>query len=146
MARSFSGNLHVEAAQELRRSAKDVRELRQALAVVLPLELGLTLDQTAKVIGRSREETCRLRREFIDQQEGRPTLEKVQPTRRASLRQQQAAALTDLLPQVTEGGVLSIARLKPLLEKRLGKSISLATVYNMLHRHGWRKPGSDVAP
>ncbi|MFN7569877.1 MAG: hypothetical protein ACK5TK_00265 [Betaproteobacteria bacterium] len=41
MARPASGNEQIEAARSLLREAKTVEQLRQAQAVLLPLELGL---------------------------------------------------------------------------------------------------------
>lgn len=36
-------------------------------------------------------------------------------------------------------GTLSVARIKPLLEARIGAPLALSTVYRTLARHGWRK-------
>jgi len=119
--------------------------MRQALAVLLPLEVGLSLEQTAAVLGRTREATCRLRMDFINTQEGRTNKRRTIPTRRATQHQAQAAALDELLPTAASGGVVVIPQLKPLLEQKLGRTLCLATVYNMLHRHGWRKLAPDTA-
>ena len=51
----------MEAARALLRHAKTADELRAAQAVLLPLELGLSLEQTAAAIGRSRTATCLVR-------------------------------------------------------------------------------------
>ena len=45
--------------------AQTVEQLRQAQAVVLPLDYGLSLEQTARAIGRSVPWTCRLRNRFL---------------------------------------------------------------------------------
>ncbi len=42
------------------------------------------------------------------------------------------------------GGVVIIPRLKPLIEKELGKTMALSGVYRMLHRHHWRKLAPDT--
>jgi hypothetical protein len=145
MARPFTGLAHLEAAREQCHNAKSVKQMRQALAVLLPLEAGLSLEQTAAVLGRTREATCRLRREFIHAQEGRTDKRRTAPTRRSLQHQAQAAALDELLPVAALGGVVVVPQLKPLLEQKLGKRLCLATVYNMLHRHGWRKLAPDTA-
>ena len=54
MVRPFSGQEYIEAAREQREQARSVDELRQALAVLLPLELGVNLEQVALVLGRSK--------------------------------------------------------------------------------------------
>lgn len=53
MARKAGGVDQLAEAREALRTAKTADELRAAQAVVLPLELGLSLAQTAKAIGRS---------------------------------------------------------------------------------------------
>ena len=53
MARKAGGVEQLAEAREALRTAKTAAELRAAQAVVLPLELGLSLAQTAKAIGRS---------------------------------------------------------------------------------------------
>jgi hypothetical protein len=53
MARKAGGADQLAAARGLLRTAKTADELRTAQVVVLPLELGLSLEQTATAIGRS---------------------------------------------------------------------------------------------
>ena len=144
MARPFTGQAHLQAAREQCHRANSVKQMRQALAVLLPLEPGLSLEQTAAVLGRTREATCRLRTDFISAQEGRTEKRRPAPTLRATQHQAQAAALDELLAVAADGGVVVVPQLKPLLERKLGKTLCLATVYNMLHRHGWRKLAPDT--
>ncbi len=70
MARPAGGVEHVVAARELLRSAKTAEELRRAQAVLLPLDLGLSLEQTARAIGRSVNATCAMRTRFARAAEG----------------------------------------------------------------------------
>lgn len=60
MAQKASGADQLISARELLRTAKTAEELRMALAVLLPLELSLSLEQTATAIGRSVGATCTL--------------------------------------------------------------------------------------
>ena len=53
MARKAGGADQLASARELVRTAKTADESRTAQAVVLPLELGLSLAHTAQAIGRS---------------------------------------------------------------------------------------------
>lgn len=143
MARKFSGEGHVEAARKLRDSAKTARELSQAMAVLLPLECGMSLEQTADVLGYSKGATCRLRTSFFAQQEGhqkKVRYAKLTPARR----EREAKILDEILTEAAQGGVVVVPPLKPLVEARLGKKICLATMYNMLQRHGWRKLAPDT--
>lgn len=52
-------------AKELLLKTQSVSELRQAQAVILPLEFGLSLSQTVDILGISKVWACRLRSEFI---------------------------------------------------------------------------------
>jgi hypothetical protein len=52
-------------AREMIAQAQTAEQLRQAQAVALPLLFGLSLEQTAEAIGRSRVWTCRLRNRFL---------------------------------------------------------------------------------
>ena len=61
VARTASGSDRIEAAKASLKNAKTAGQLRAAQAVLLPLELGLTLEQTARAIGRSVGATCRMR-------------------------------------------------------------------------------------
>ena len=60
--------------------------------------------------------------------------------------------LAPFLEKAKEGGILIVGEIKEALDARLGRNVSLASVYNLLHRHNWRKlapdkrhPKSDVA-
>ena len=65
MARPARGADNLEWAREVLALAQTVEQLRQAQAVVLPLDYGLSLEQTARAIGRSVPWTCRLRNRFL---------------------------------------------------------------------------------
>lgn len=65
MARTAKGLEAVEEAHAAIAAATTVEQLRQAQAVVLPLEHGLSLEATAQMIGRSVGWTSRLRNAFL---------------------------------------------------------------------------------
>jgi transposase len=147
MARISSGKEHLELAQKHLKAARSADELRIAQSVLLPLELGLTLEQTAKAIGRSVGATCKMRVNFCAIASG--TRQAAQP--KTSLRnrakaslEREAQVLDSVLANANEGGVVVIPRLKGLIEKELGKTMALASVYRMLHRHNWRKLAPDT--
>jgi transposase len=144
----------VEMAQEMIAQARTAEELRQAQAVALPLVFGLSLEQTAAAIGRSRVWTCRLRNRFLAGE----TCGDGQRQRRGGRRrqimspQQERQMLEPFLEQARNGGILVVSQIKRELEARLQRTLALSSVYNLLHRHGWRKlapdkrhPQSDVA-
>ncbi len=147
MARPASGIEQIEAAQISLKAATSADELRIAQAVLLPLRLGLTLQQTAQAIGRSVGATCRMRTAYCAVAAG--TREPAQPKTalrnraKASLAQE-AAVLDKVMHEANEGGVVIIPRLHPLIEQALGKTMALSGVYRMLHRHHWRKLAPDT--
>ena len=147
MARPAGGVEHVVAARELLRSAKTAEELRRAQAVLLPLDLGLSLEQTARAIGRSVNATCAIRTRFARAAEG----VMAPPRAKTALRNRaladlgrEASILGEVLADAQKGGIAVIPQLKPLIEEKVGKPMALSTVYRMLARHGWRKPAPDT--
>lgn len=65
MARTASGSEFLEQAKACLAKARTVNELRQAQAVVRPLELGISMKQTALLLGVSEDWACQLRTRFI---------------------------------------------------------------------------------
>jgi transposase len=149
MARPATGATHLEAARNLLKSARTVEEMRVAQAVLLPLDLGLSLEQTAKAIGRSVGATCNMRTRFGRIARGEITAPKSKRElrNRAYVKlEREAAVLDEVLKEAAAGGVVVIPRLKPVIEHKLGKTLALSSVYRMLGRHGWRKLAPDTRP
>jgi dienelactone hydrolase len=141
------GAVHLEAARELLRSAKTAEQLRLAQAVLLPLELGLSMQQTAAAIGRSVGATCTMRTRFMAVREGRksaPRSKRELRNRASATLQVEARILDEVLADASQGGVLVVPQFKPAIEKRLGKTLALSSLYRMLARHGWRKLAPDT--
>ena len=154
MARRASGGGLLNEAKACLAKAKTVEELRQAQAVVLPLEFGLSLQQTAQAIGVSVGWACQLRTRFV--REGgasSPTRSKPGGRRRENMsREEEAEFLAPFFEKAKVGGILIVSEIKQALDARLGRKVALASAYNLLHRHGWRKlapdkrhPQADVA-
>jgi hypothetical protein len=147
MARIAGGLEEVAWAKDLVAKAKTADELRHAQSILLPLELGLSLEQTARAIGRSVSLTCKLRnrkrREIAGELE--PKRSKVELRNRAMLTLEKEAAILDaLLTGADSGGIITIPLLLPAFEKALGKPVALSTLYRILARHGWRKLSPDT--
>ena len=51
--------------------------------------------------------------------------------------------ITGLLETAKGGGVLVVSSIRQALEDKLGRKVALSSVYNLLHRHGWRKLAPD---
>ena len=142
MARPFTGDEEtIEIAQIAIGQATTLDELRQAQAVLLPLLYSLSLEQTAQVIGVSPGWACQLRRRFIT---GRFVGTAGAPAAGGRRRQnmtieQEREFLTPFIEQAQNGGILVVGQIKAALDERLGRPVGLSSVYNLLHRHNWRK-------
>ena len=148
MARKAGGGDELEWAREHVLTARTADDLRQAQAILLPLELGLSLQQTALAIGRSVSLTCKLRnrrRREQAQEIPRKKNKRDLRNRAAATLAQEAALLDQVLIGSSDGGVVVIPRLKPAFEQALGRSIASSTLYRILARHGWRKLAPDTA-
>jgi len=147
VARTASGTEHVAAAHALLRNAKTADELRLAQAVLLPLELGLSIKQTAQAIGRSAGSTCSMRTHFgslnerpFDQRRNKHDLRNHAHADLDVERQ----ILDEVLAQASVRLGAVATQLKPAIEAMLGKVISLSSVYRMLARHGWCRSASNI--
>lgn len=148
MARRAGGVDELEWARGQVASARSADELRQAQAILLPLELGLSLEQTATAIGRSVSLTCKLRnRPRRERALEIPIKRKKRELRNHALMplEREEALLDAVLAEAASGGVVVIPRLRPAFEARLGRPVALSTLYRMLARHGWRKLAPDTA-
>ncbi len=146
MSRPASGDDEVLMnARQAIASARTVEQLRQAQAVVLPLDYGLSLADTAQVIGVSPGWACQLRRRFMHGQvAGAPGAPTAGGRKRQNMSlQEEREFLAPFLEQAATGGVLVVGQIKAALDKRLGREVALASAYNLLHRHDWRKLAPD---
>lgn len=130
MARTASGVEHIEAAYALLHNAKTARELRLTQAVLMPLELGLSIEQTAQVIGRSPSATCAMRTrctKIASAHMDAPRSKRELRNRAHTPLEQEARILDEALQQAETGGVVTIPCIRPVIEAKLGRSIALST-------------------
>lgn len=147
MARLATGSEMIEMARQWLVEAKTVEELRRAQAVLFPLEFGLSMEETGRAIGLSKGWACQLRRSAIRQSEQGQQVVRVkrgQGRGRAYLSaQEEKDFLLPFVEKAERAGILVVSEIRKALHKKLGKTTSIATVYNLLHRHGWRKLAPD---
>jgi transposase len=145
MARPARGREAVEQAKQAIAAAKSAEELRAAQALLLPLEYGLTLAQTAVAIGVSVRWACTMRNRFarIARGEEAPKARRGGRKRQNLTVEQEREFLAPFLVEAEGGGVLVVSAIHLALERRLGRKVALSSVYNLLHRHGWRKLAPD---
>jgi len=145
MARPASGKEFMAKAKNMLAKAKTVDELLQAQALILPLEYGFSMEQVAAVTGISRGWACQLRTRFI-RNAGNPALvtKKRGGRRRENMSiEEETAFLAPFLEKAATGGILVVGEIKQALDTQLGREVALASVYNLLHRHNWRKLAPD---
>jgi len=147
MARLATGSLIIEKARKLLAEAKSIEELRCAQAVLLPLDFGMSLEETAKAIGVSKGWACQLRRALIKRQQ---QADLVVRSKRGSHRgraylsiQEERDFLLSFVEKAGKAGILIVNDIREALDKKLNQATSVATIYNLLHRHGWRKLAPD---
>ena len=139
MSRPPRGQDVLDSALQAIASATTIEQLRQAQAVVLPLQYGMSLEQTAQAIGLSKGWACRLRNQFIA---GGAVGDKGKSVRGGRHREhctpeREAEILKPFLESASIGGILVVSQIKPQLE------MALSSVYKLLHRHNWRKLAPD---
>lgn len=143
MPRPARGTEALERARRTIREARSVEELRQAQALVLPLDHGLSLEQTARAIGLSVAWTCRLRARFIEGRAVLPPEQRSRGGRRRALLTpaQEAQVIAPFLARAARGAPLVVRHVQLQIERRAGQPVALSTVYRMLKRHGWSRSG-----
>ena len=128
MSRPASGDAEIlKSARQAIASAQTARQLRQAQAVVLPLDHGLSLADTARVIGVSRGWACQLRRRFMHGEiTGAPDAPTAGGRKRQNMtRQEEREFLAPFFAQAAAGAVLVVGQIKAALDKRLGREVAL---------------------
>jgi transposase len=145
MARPASGREILAKAKEALREASTPGELRKAQAVILPLEFGFSLKQVASVLGVSRGWACQLRTQFIRAGGLHSYGESKKGGRRREnmSKEEERAFLAPFIDKASKGGILVVGEIKRALDAHLGREVALASVYNLLHRHNWRKLAPD---
>ena len=103
------------------------------------------MDQVADVLGISKSWACKLRIRFI-QSGGRkeePKRKRGGRRRENMSKEEEAAFLAPFFDKAARGGILIVSEIKQALDERLGRTTALASTYNLLHRHNWRKLAPD---
>jgi transposase len=123
------------------RGVKDVHEWRQLEAIWLREKLGLSGRQVAEALNYRLQTVHLIWHHWL--RRGEAMLDK---RRRPGGRQhaylkpeQESQFLQQFVDEAGRGGMLDVTRVKEALERHLGRSVALSTVYRMLHRNGWRK-------
>jgi len=137
----------VMQARQAARQARNLEEYKQALAVSLPADLGMTLEQTGQTLGVSRATVHRLQTRFSNhRREGTMQRKSSWGGRRRALLsvEEERDFLKPWAEQAKTGGVLVLSPIRAALAQRLGRPVAASVVYRFLARHGWRKMAPDT--
>lgn len=143
MGMTARGQETLELAKAQLAQAKTIEQLRQAQAVIFPLSYGMSLEQTADMLGISASWVCKLRTRFARGEVPDPEAGRRHRPRQNLSREEEAAFLAPFFEKASAGGILVVGEIKRALDERLGRQVALASAYNLLHRHGWRKLAPD---
>jgi hypothetical protein len=136
MARPPTGSEALERARKGLAEAKTVDELRAAQAVVLPLIYGLSLEETAQIVGRSAGWVARQRRRYI-----KGELDFVTPSKRGG-RRHQLLGEEEEFALVKRGIMLSAyawsstprQKIRELIDARLSEPVADSTLDSIILR------------
>jgi len=136
----------VTQARQVTRQPRTLDQYRQALAVLLPAQLGASLEQTAAVLGVGRASVHRLQRRFRARRQSAAGPPRSWGGRRRALlsREQEVQFLAPWVERAQTGGVLVVSPIRAALAQQLGRPVAAAVVYRLLARHGWRKVAPDT--
>ena len=136
----------VAQARQVTRQTSKLEEYRQAMAVLLPAELGASLDRTAAVLGMGRATVHRLQTRFRSRRQRSAPRRKSWGGRRRALMtvEEEQAFLAPWAEQAKTGGVLVLSPIRAALAQQLGRPVATSVVYRFLARHGWRKVAPDT--
>ena len=135
----------VTSARQVVQQTQDIREFRQALAVLLPAELNASLEQTARVLGVGRATVPRLQSGFRRRDAGDGSRQGWGGRRRTLMSEEEEQEfLQPWAEQALAGGVLVLSPIRAALAQRLGRKVATSVVYRFLARHGWRKVAPDT--
>ena len=136
----------VAQAQALTIEAQTLDELRCAQAVLLPVLLDASLEQTAAALGVGRATVARyqarLRKRLAEPGVSAP---RWGGRRHAWMSVEEERDFLQPWAKLSEeGGMLVVSPLRAALSHRLGRAVAASVVYRMLARHGWRKVAPDT--
>jgi transposase len=143
MARPARGKEVLPIARQQLAKTNDADELRVLQAVVFPLVNGMSTQETALAVGRSPRWVTKARNGYI--REAGAKRSKAQTIRNhahMSLAEEKEF-LAPFLEKARCGGMLVVNEIYLAMEGYLGRKVALASAYNLLHRHGWRKLAPD---
>ena len=133
----------VSRAKAILLGSPNLAELRAAQAILLPARHGLSMEETAGMLGVSRSQVGAW------QTRARTPRQPKRATHGGRRRQtmsldEEKEFLAPWVEHASTAGMVIVPPLHEGLEKKLGRTIHHSQVYRMLARHGWRKVAPDT--
>ncbi|MDR1297085.1 MAG: winged helix-turn-helix domain-containing protein [Deltaproteobacteria bacterium] len=149
MARIYSPSPEaIGLAQDFVNQSRSSSDIKRGLSVTLSATLGITVGQTAELLGISTM-TVNRNRHLIEGMAGTEFHETTENRggRRNQLMTPEAEAefLDKFLDQSLAGELIDVASIHNQLIELVGHDIPLSTTYRMLKRNGWRKMEPDTS-
>jgi transposase len=127
------------------KATQDLNDFKAALAVLLPAKAGLTLEETANLLGVGTASVNRMQIR-LDISRASATDGRNWGGRRKSLLspQEEIAFLKPWADQAHEAGLIVLSPIRAALAQRVGHPVKASVVWRLLARHGWRKVAPDT--
>jgi transposase len=146
MARPIHINVRLVAkATRTVKATQSLDDFKSALAVLLPVQVGLTLTETAKLLGVGTASVNRMQ-DRLDTSRTSGSGRRNWGGRRRSLLtpQEEVDFLKPWAEQAREAGLLVLSPIRAALAQRIGHPVKASVVWRLLARHGWRKVAPDT--
>ncbi|ACT49358.1 conserved hypothetical protein [Methylovorus glucosotrophus SIP3-4] len=121
-------------AERILRRTKCMKQLKQAQAILLPEKYGMTLLQTAGLLGVSLSRVTQLRRMPLKDGEERAPVRGGR--KRQNMTPEEEAIFLAPYIQRSADCLPTALNIKRRLDAYLGRAVPLSSVYNLLKRHG----------
>ena len=129
-----------ERMRVLMREARNVSDLRRIQSVYFRSEYGLPPARIADMVGFDVGTVWNLHSAFLRDGEAALQISGRGGRYHAYLSEEEEASwLAGFHKAGTAGGILVVGRIHAAFEKKVGRKVAKSTVYDLLHRHGWRK-------
>jgi transposase len=131
----------LDALLEQQKKVKDIQQWRQIEAIWLREKLGMTGSEVAEALNYKLQTVHMLWHRWLSQGMLLFTEKKGRGGRNHSYMtiDDEGLFLKAFTRRAESGGILAISQIHTAYEERIGKKVSLSTVYRLLYRHGWRK-------
>jgi transposase len=146
MARLFQPSTKlVKFATKLSSTTDDLKEYKKSLTIILSARYGLTSSEISEIINTDERTLYRYRDEMKTLCKGGIINKGQWGGRRQELMspKEESLFLEQYIPKALEGEILNVSAIQTSLIDYLNRNVGLSTVYDMLHRNGWRKLRPD---